>query len=119
MSTYTEVYVLPVKAARIEDYRRFAEASGKVWRQHGALAVTEYVADDAKPGVHTSFPQALKLEADELVAVATISFPSREECLRIKGAVMQDPLFADMGPDTIPVDGKRMFWAGFTTLVAC
>lgn len=118
MSTYTEFYVLPVKSARLGDYRRFAEQSGKVWRAHGALSVTEYIADDAKPGVHTSFPQAVKLEADEIVAVAAITFPSSEECARIKAAAMSDPLFADMAPD-IPVDGKRMFWGGFTTLVTC
>ena len=63
MNTYTDFYVMPVKTARLEDYRRFAEESRKVWLAHGALSVTEYIADDAKPGVHTSFPQSVKLEA--------------------------------------------------------
>ena len=117
MSTYSEFYVLPVKKARLEDYRRFAEHSAKVWRKHGALAVTEYVAEDAKVGVHTSFPQAVKLEADEIVAVAEILFRSREDSVRIKDTVMKDPIFANMAPDAVPVDGKRMFWGGFKTIV--
>ena len=118
MSTYTDVYVLPVKKAKLEDYRRFAKESGKVWRAHGALGVTEYIADDVKPGVHTSFPQSVTLETDEIVVVATITFRSREDRDRIKTAVMKDPVFANMTPDTVPVDGKRMFWGGFNVLLA-
>ncbi len=117
MNTYTDVYVMPVKAARIEDYQRFADASRKVWLAHGALSVTEYIADDAKPGVHTSFPQSVKLEPDEIVAIAVLTFRSREDCTRVKTAVFKDPLFASMGPDTIPVDGKRMFFGGFKPFV--
>ena len=119
MSGYTEVYVMPVKKDHLEDYRRFAEASGKVWRAHGALSVVEYIADDVKPGKQTSFPQSVKLEPDEIVAVAVIHFASQKECLSIKSAVMKDPLFAESPPDAIPVDGMRMFWGGFTTLVEC
>jgi PhnB protein len=117
MSTYTEFYVMPVKADRLDDYRRFAEDSAKVWRAHGALSVAEYIADDAKPGVHTSFPQSVKLEAGEIVVVAAITFPTRDDCARIKAAVMKDPIFANMGPDTVPVDGRRMFWGGFKPFV--
>jgi PhnB protein len=117
MTTYTDVYVLPVKKAKLDDYQRFAEATSKAWLKHGALSVTEYIADDVKPGVHTSFPQAVKLEAGEVVAVATLTFRSREDCERIKSAVMKDPVFANMGPDTVPVDGKRMFWGGFKPIV--
>jgi PhnB protein len=117
MNTYTDLYVMPVKAASIEDYRRFADDSRKVWLAHGALSVIEFIADDAKPGVHTSFPQAVKLEADEIVVVAVLTFRSREDCTRVKAAVFKDPMFADMGPDTIPVDGKRMFFGGFKPFV--
>jgi PhnB protein len=117
MSTYTDVYVMPVKAAKLEDYKRFAVNSRKVWLAHGALSVTEFIADDAKLGVHTSFPQSVKLEADEIVAVAILTFRSRDDCARIKAAVMKDPVFADMTPDTIPVDGKRMFFGGFVPFV--
>jgi PhnB protein len=117
MNTYTDFYVMPVKTARLDDYRQFAEESRKVWLVHGALSVTEYIADDAKPGVHTSFPQSVKLEADESVVVAVLTFASREDCARVKATVFNDPMFANMGPDTIPVDGKRMFFGGFKSLV--
>ena len=76
----------------------------------GVSKVVEVIAEDVKSGVHTSFPQAVKLEPDEIVVVSWISFRSREDRDRINPLVMKDPLFANMGPDTIPVDGKRMFW---------
>jgi PhnB protein len=117
MTTYTEFYVMPVKSAKLDAYRRFAEASRNVWLAHGALEVTEYVADDAKPGLHTSFPQSVQLEADESVAIAVLQFRSRDECARIKAAVMKDPVFANMTPDTVPIDGRRMFWGGFKPFV--
>lgn len=117
MSRYIDVYVLPVKRDKIDDYRKFAEASGKIWRQHGALEVVEVIAEDVKPGTHTSFPQSVKLEADEVVVVSWIAFRSREDRDRINPLVMKDPLFAEMGPDLVPVDGKRMFWGGFKSLV--
>ena len=117
MSKYVDVYVMPVKKDKIDEYRLFAEASGRLWRQNGALEVVEAIADNVKSGVHTSFPQAVKLEPDEVVVVSWISYQSREDCDRIKQAVMKDPLFANMSPDTIPVDGKRMFFGGFKSIV--
>lgn len=49
MTTDIEFYVLPVKKAKLEDYRRFAEETSKVWLAHGDLSVTDYTADDVKP----------------------------------------------------------------------
>ena len=115
--SYTEFYVLPVLSARLDDYRRFAEGTAQAWLRHGALRVTEYIASDAKTGVHTSFPQAVKLEPDEVVAVGVIVYESAEACARIKAAVMADPVFANMDPDAVPVDGKRMFWGGFESFI--
>lgn len=117
MSKYVDVYVMPVQKSKIEEYRLFAEASAKLWRQHGALEVVEVIAEDVKPGVHTSFPQAVKLEPDEIVVVSWITFRSREDRDWINPAVMKNPLFANMGPDTVPVDGKRMFFGGFKSIV--
>ena len=30
---------------------------------------------------------------------------------------MRDPKIANMGPKSMPFDGKRMFWGGFEVLV--
>jgi uncharacterized protein YbaA (DUF1428 family) len=72
MGNYVDGFVLPVPKANLEAYRRMAEDAGKVWREYGALAYTECVADDVKPGELTSFPQSVKLEPDETVVFADL-----------------------------------------------
>ena len=107
MSHYIDVYVLPLPKANTEAYRKMAELAGKVWRDHGALEYFEVIADDVKPGKNTSFPQAVKLEPEETVIVGIVTFESREHRDRINEAVK---------PDSMPFDGKRMFWGGFAPL---
>ena len=95
-----------------------ARQCGKVWREHGALEYVECVADDVKPGKHTSFPQSVKLKPDEVVVFAYIVYKSRAQRDRINAKVMKDPHLAlMMNPTALPFDGKRMFWGGFNVLV--
>jgi uncharacterized protein YbaA (DUF1428 family) len=45
-------------------------------------------------------------------------YKSKEERDRISKAVREDPqLKAAMDPSTMPIDGKRMFWGGFETII--
>ena len=117
MGKYVDGFVLPVPKANVEAYRHVAEAAGKVWREYGALAYTECVADDVKPGQFTSFPQSVKLEPDETVVLAWIVYKSREHRDRVNEQVMNDPRIANMDPKSMPFDTKRMFWGGFTVFV--
>ena len=95
-----------------------ARKAGKVWREHGALEYRECVADDVKPGKHTSFPQSVKLKAGETVVFSWIVYKSRKQRDRINAKVMKDPRLAEMmDPKAMPFDGKRMFWGGFKTIV--
>ncbi len=115
---YVDGFVLPVPVAKLADYRKLARKAGKIWIEHGALAYTECVADDVKPGKLTSFPQSVKLKADETVIFAWIVYPSRKQRDRINAQVMSDPRLASMAdPKTHPFDGKRMFWGGFKPIV--
>lgn len=59
---YVDGYVVPVPKKHLQTYRRMAQTAGKVWREHGALEYVECVADDVKPGKHTSFSQSVKLK---------------------------------------------------------
>ena len=56
-----------------------------------ALEYIECVADDVKPGEITSFPQAVKLEENEVVVFSWIIYESRERRDEIKAKVMADP----------------------------
>lgn len=116
--SYVDGYVLPVPKKNLEAYRRMAQKSGKVWRDHGALEYIECVVDDVKPGKHTSFPQSVKLKPAETVVFAYIVFKSRAHRDRVNAKVMKDPRLANMmDPKAMPFDGKRMFWGGFKVLV--
>jgi uncharacterized protein YbaA (DUF1428 family) len=115
---YVDGYVLPVAKKNLQAYRRMAQKAGKVWRDHGALEYIECVADDVKPGKHTSFPQSVKLKPAETVVFAYIVYKSRAHRDRVNAKVMKDPRLANMmDPKAMPFDGKRMFWGGFKVLV--
>lgn len=115
---YVDGYVLPVAKKNIAAYRRMAHAAGKVWRDHGALEYVECLADDVKPGKHTSFPQSVKLKPGETVIFAYIVYKSRAQRDRVNAKVMKDPRLAKMmNPKAMPFDGKRMFWGGFKVMI--
>jgi uncharacterized protein YbaA (DUF1428 family) len=113
---YVDGYVLPVPKKNLDAYKEMATLAGKIWMEHGALSFFECVAEDVKPGVHTSFPQAVKLEEGETVIFSWITYKSREDRDRINAAVMKDPRLKG-SPADMPFDGKRMFWGGFEPIV--
>jgi uncharacterized protein YbaA (DUF1428 family) len=117
MGKYVDGYVLPVPKQNVDAYRRFAEEFGNIWREHGALEVIECIADDVKSGEVTSFPQAVKLQPDETVVLSWIVYESREHRDRVNEKVMKDPRITNMDPNSLPFDGKRLFWGGFKVLI--
>jgi uncharacterized protein YbaA (DUF1428 family) len=117
MSVYVDGFVIPLPKDKVAAYRRIARKYGALWIQHGALEVHECVGDDVKPGKLTSFPQAVKLKADEVVVFSWIVFKSRRHRDAVNKKVMADPLMAQVSPEQMPFDGKRMFWGGFKEIV--
>jgi uncharacterized protein YbaA (DUF1428 family) len=115
---YVDGFVVPVPKRKLEAYRRMARKAGKIWREHGALDYKECIADDVKPGKHTSFPQSVKLKPGETVVFSWIVYKSRAHRDRVNAKVMKDKrLKPMMDPKAMPFDGKRMFWGGFKVLV--
>lgn len=116
--SYVDGFVLAVPRKNLTAYKRLARKSGKVWREHGALAYVECVADDVKQGKVTSFPQAVKLKADEVVVFSWVVYKSRAQRDKVLEKVMKDPRLADtMDPKKLPFDGMRMFWGGFKPIL--
>jgi uncharacterized protein YbaA (DUF1428 family) len=115
---YVDGFVVPVPKKNIEAYRKLAQKAGKIWKEYGALDYWECVADDVKPGKTTSFPQSVKLKPGETVVFSWIVYKSRAQRDRINKKVMTDPRMIAMGNnDTMPFDGKRMFYGGFKSIV--
>lgn len=119
MTRYVDGFVVPVPVKQLDAYRRLARKAGKVWREHGALEYRECVADDVKPGKHTSFPQSVQLKAGETVMFSWIVYKSRKHRDRVNTKVMKDPRLAHMmNPKDMPFDARRMFFGGFKSFVA-
>lgn len=117
MNRYVDGFVLPVPIQNLDAYRRMAEDACRIWLEHGALEYMECVADDVKPGEHTSFPQSVQLQEGETVIFAWIVYASREERDRVNAKVMGDPRMAGMDPKSMPFDGRRMIYGGFRRIV--
>ncbi|SAL16342.1 DUF1428 domain-containing protein [Caballeronia humi] len=113
---YVDGFVVAVPVAKREAFIKHAQAAAVVFKEFGALQVVECWGDDVPEGKLTSFPMAVKREADEQVVFSWIVWPSR--AVRDEGmkAVMADPR---LNPETnpMPFDGKRVIFGGFEVVV--
>ena len=114
---YVDGFIIPVPTKNLKVYRRIAQKFGKVWRDHGALAFRECVADDVKVGKWTSFPRSVKLKRGETVVFSWIVYKSRAHRDQVMKKVMKDPRIAKMMQGTPPFDPKRMIFGGFKMIV--
>ncbi len=117
MDRYVDGYLIPVKADRLEDYRRMAQTAGAIWREHGALAFWECVGDDLDAEGMVSFRTAAAAGPDEVVMFSWIVFESRAHRDRVNAAVLADPRIQAMPADAMPFDCRRMAFGGFVPLV--
>jgi uncharacterized protein YbaA (DUF1428 family) len=115
MTQYVDGFLLPVAADKIEIYRQFANKAGEVWMEHGALAYWETVGDDLKADGMISFATVAGIKENELVVLAWVIYPSREDRDRILAAVMADPRLQEN--KDMPFDMARMAYAGFKPIV--
>ena len=113
---YIDGFVAAVPTANRDAYRRHAEAAAVVFKEHGALRLVECWGDDVPDGKLTSFPMAVKKQADETVVFSWITWPSREARDAGMKKVMDDPrIKPEVNP--MPFDGKRLIYGGFSVIV--
>jgi uncharacterized protein YbaA (DUF1428 family) len=118
MANYVDGFIMPVPKKKVAAYRQMARKAGKVWREHGAIAYVECIADDVKPGKLTSFPQAVKLKSNEVVWFSWIVYKSRRHRDQVNAKVMKDKRLAGMmNPEAMPFDAKRMIFGGFKVVI--
>ena len=114
--SYVDGFIVPVKKDRVADYEKIARDAAAIWLEHGALSVTECVADDVPHGEVTSFPRAVQAGDDETVVFSWIVYESRESRDEVNKKVMADPRMHPDGSE-MPFDMKRMFFGGFRPVV--
>jgi uncharacterized protein YbaA (DUF1428 family) len=113
--SYLEVWVMPVKRDRLADYREAAAAFAEIWKDHGALTVTEAEGNGLTWGDVTSFPRAVVLAEDEVCVIAILRFPDKAARDQAMDAAMNDP--RSKGLDQAMIDGKRLIFGGFDPFV--
>jgi uncharacterized protein YbaA (DUF1428 family) len=118
VAKYVDGFIMPLPKANVDKYREIADAAGRLWIEHGALEYKECIADDVKVGETTSFPRSVKLEDDETVVFAWITYESRADRDEVNAKVMADErMKALMEPSGEIADHKRMIYGGFEILV--
>lgn len=107
---FVDITVIPVLTANKDAYLEHSAATSPLFREQGALSVTETWGEDVPDGKVTDFKRAVALKDGETVAVGWITWP--DKATRDAGweALMQDERLMGFEP---PFDGKRMIYAGF------
>ena len=113
---YVDGFVLAVPNDKREAYTEMATKAAKVFLEHGAVRDVEAWGIDTPVGEVTSFPRSVQAEDGESVVFSFVEWP--DEATRNAGweKVMADERMKP-DPDTMPFDGKRMFWGGFSPIV--
>jgi uncharacterized protein YbaA (DUF1428 family) len=113
---YIDGFVLPVPEENKDAYLQLAARASAVFREHGALRVVEAWGDDVFEGKVTDYRKAAHAKEGENVVYSFIEWPSKE--VRVEGwnKVMADER---MNPEkeTMPFDGMRMVWGGFSPIL--
>jgi uncharacterized protein YbaA (DUF1428 family) len=115
LEKYVDTFVMPLSKSKIDAYEKFAEGMAALAKKHGALEYVNCISDDVKPGTETSYPKAVHLHPDEVVAQSWAIYKTREDRERANKAIMEDDAFKKLSQH-IPVDPKRMFTGGFKVL---
>ncbi len=113
--SYVDGFVAAVPIANKQAYIQQAQDGwANMFRDMGALSMTETWADEVPDGEVTSFAMAVKKKDDEVVVFSWIEWPDK---------ATRDAAWSkmrEMGPEAMgdmAFDGKRMIYGGFEPIV--
>ena len=117
--SYVDGFVVPVPKKKRAAYVAMARKACRVWKDHGALAYTECVAEDLAVPFGLGFPRMARLKAGETVVFSWIVYRSRAHRDRVNAAVMKDPrMESPVMKAAMAFDLKRFAMGGFEVLVS-
>ena len=113
---YIDGLVAAVPNENKNEYIEHAKRTASIFKNHGAVRLIECWGDDVPDGEVTSFPKAVKCQADETVVFSWIVWPSKE--VRDVGmeAIMKDEQMS-LEVTQMPFDGTRLMYGGFRKVV--
>lgn len=113
---YVDGFVVAVPADKKEAYLALAAKAAPLFKEFGATRVVECWTDDVPDGKLTDFRMAVKAEDNEEVVFSWIEYPSKEVRDAANAKMMADPRMKEMG-ESMPFDGKRMIYGGFSPIL--
>ena len=114
--SYVDGFVIAVPTANREKYRAIAQKASAVFKEYGALGVTECWGDDVPDGKLTDFRRAVQAKDGESVVFSWIEWPDKATRDAGMEKFMKDPRMA--AATDMPFDGKRMISGGFAPVVS-
>ena len=116
--TYIDGFVMPIPDRNEKKYLKMARLGARIWMDHGALFYFESKGDDVPVGKLTSFTRAVQLKPGETSWFSFVGYKSRKHRDEVMAKVMSDPRMKPyMTPGAMPLDGKRMIFGGFKTMI--
>jgi uncharacterized protein YbaA (DUF1428 family) len=112
---YIEGFVAAVPARNKDAYRQHATQSVPLFKKLGAVRQVECWGDDVPKGEVTDFMGAVKAADDEVVCFSWVEYPDKATRDAANQKMMDDPAMQEMGK-SMPFDGQRMIWGGFTPI---
>ncbi len=113
---YVDGLVAAVPIANKAAYIEHARVVGELLKECGALSTVECWGDEVPDGKVTSFPMAVKLEANEVVVFSWVTWPSKAAHDDGWKRAMADPRMQP-GAMPMPFDGKRLIYGGFQSVL--
>lgn len=122
MTNYIDGFAFPVHRDRLKLYKEIVEQVAEIWKEHGALKYSEYIADDLNLEGTRSFTDAINAKKDEIIIFGWVEFESRKARDLANERVAADPRMADLikplTHSSRPIfDAERMVYGGFRSFV--
>jgi uncharacterized protein YbaA (DUF1428 family) len=109
---YLECYIMPVRSSERALYNSIVAQSAAIYRELGALSVTDCWGDNTPVGELTSFPRSVDLQPGETVVLSMLTFRDRAHRDEVTQRIENDMRLVDLFMQT-PLDGRRMIMGGF------
>jgi uncharacterized protein YbaA (DUF1428 family) len=110
---YVDGFLVAVPTANKEAYRSLAARMATKFKEYGAVRVVEAWGDDVPDGKVTDYKGAVQAKPDEKIVYSFVEWPSKQT--RDDG--WKKMMAEEPKPDSMPFDGKRMVYGGFSPIV--
>jgi uncharacterized protein YbaA (DUF1428 family) len=112
--SYVDGFVTAVPAANKDAYLVHAREMAAMIKEWGATRIVETWGDDVPEGKVTDFRRAVKATPDEVIVFSWIEYPDKATRDAAMTRMQEDPRMRDM---SMPFDGQRVIFGGFSTIL--